>query len=159
MSFTRSKDSPAVGLSSCRLTQRSRFALGGQPFLVRIFIGDVPQGTDVSFSYADTPTQVGNVFNFSSPSSVIGTNTSGCNNCKRQEQNRALMTGQVIITDTLVEHVQRQVTCQGTALHSLGREDVVAYLKTNLHWLVTDVSFPWPSMSFSQDIFSWNAWR
>jgi hypothetical protein len=108
--------------------------------VVRIFLGDVPQGDNVSFSYKNTPTQVGNVFNFSSPSNVIGTNTSGCNNCKRQEQNHALMTGQVIITDTLVEHIRRQITNRGMQLQSLGREDVVTYLKTNLHWRVTDVS-------------------
>jgi tyrosinase len=108
--------------------------------VVRIFLGDVPQGDNVSFSFTDTPTQVGVVFNFSSPSSVIGTNTSGCNNCKRQEQNKARMTGQVIITDTLVEHVQRQITQRGIQLHSLSREDVTAYLKENLHWRVTDVS-------------------
>jgi tyrosinase len=108
--------------------------------VVRIFLGDIPQGQDIPFCYADTPTQVGNVFNFSSPSSVIGTNTSGCNNCKRQEQNHALMTGQVIITDTLVEHIQRRITYHDIQLQSLARGDVVAYLKTNLHWLVTDVS-------------------
>ena len=108
--------------------------------MVRIFLGDVPQGGNVSFSYENTPTQVGNVFNFSSPSNVIGADTSGCNNCKRQEENHARMTGQVIITDPLVEHIQRQLTHGGMQLHSLGREDVVAYLKTNLHWRVTDVS-------------------
>jgi tyrosinase len=124
------------------LTTRSRFALGGRPFVVRIFLGDVPDGNNVSFSFANTPTQVGNVFNFSSPSSVIGSNTSGCNNCKRQEQTHARMTGQVIITDTLVEHIQRQITQQGMQLHSLAREDVVAYLKKNLHWRITDVSVP-----------------
>lgn len=110
--------------------------------MVRIFLGDVPEGNDISFSFANTPTQVGNVFNFSSPSSVIGSNTSGCNNCKRQEQTHARMTGQVIITDTLVEYIQREITRQGMQLRSLAREDVVGYLKKNLHWRITDVSFP-----------------
>jgi hypothetical protein len=50
------------------------------------------------------------------------------------------MTGQVIITDTLVEHIRRQITNRDMQLQSLGREDVVTYLKTNLHWRVTDVS-------------------
>src|SRR2546421_5020747 len=141
MSSTRS-ESPAftAPIFFTRLTACPRFALGGRPFVVRIFLGDVPQGDNVSFSFTDTPTQVGVVFNFSSPSSVIGANTSGCNNCKRQEQNKARMTGQVIITDTLVEHVQRQITQRGIQLHSLSREDVTAYLKENLHWRVTDVS-------------------
>jgi len=50
------------------------------------------------------------------------------------------MTGQVIITDYLVEQIQRQVTHRGMQLQSLDREDVVAYLKMNLHWRITDVS-------------------
>jgi tyrosinase len=50
------------------------------------------------------------------------------------------MTGQVIITDPLVEQIQRQITHRGMQLRSLDREDVVAYLKTNLHWRITDVS-------------------
>ena len=120
--------------------------------MVRIFLGDVPQGDNVSFSYEHTPTQVGNVFNFSSPSNVIGTDTSGCNNCKRQEQNHALMTGQVIITDPLVEHILRQIAPQGMQLQSLGREDVVAYLKTNLHWRITDVSTDDLDISSWQDL-------
>lgn len=131
---------PVADLGYWRLTLASRFALGGRPFLVRIFLGDVPQGAHVSYSYGNTPTQVGNVFNFCSPSNVIGTSTSGCNNCKRQEQNHALMTGQVIITDPLVEHIERQITHGGMQLRSLSREDVVEYLKTNLHWCITDVS-------------------
>jgi tyrosinase len=122
------------------LIPNSRFALGGRPFLVRIFLGDVPQGDNVSFSYENTPTQVGSVFNFSSPANVIGTNSKGCDNCKRQEENHALMTGQVIITDPLVEHIQREITHRGMQLRSLDREDVITYLKTNLHWRITDVS-------------------
>jgi tyrosinase len=50
------------------------------------------------------------------------------------------MTGQVIITDHLVEQIQRQITHRGMQLRSLNREDVITYLKTNLHWRVTDVS-------------------
>ena len=50
------------------------------------------------------------------------------------------MTGQVIITDHLVEQIQRQVTHRGMQMQSLDREDVVAYLKMNLHWRITDVS-------------------
>ena len=108
--------------------------------MVRIFLGDVPQGEKASFDFKDTPTQVGIVYNFSSPSNVMGTDATGCSNCKRQEQAHALLTGQVIITDPLVEHIERQITHGGMQLRSLSREDVVEYLKTNLHWRITDVS-------------------
>jgi hypothetical protein len=51
-----------------------------------------------------------------------------------------MSTGQVILTDYLVEHITKSIESRGLTLESLAREDVVAYLKANLHWRVTDVS-------------------
>ena len=107
--------------------------------MVRIFLGDVTQGENGSFNFGDTPTQIGSVYNFSAPSSATGSGPSGCGNCQKQEQEHALCTGQVIITDPLVEHIQREITSGGMQLRSLDREEVVEYLKTNLHWRITMV--------------------
>jgi tyrosinase len=97
------------------------------------------QRTTTSLSTSATP-QVGCVYNFSSPSNATGSDERGCENCQRQEQKHTLMTGQVIITDPLVDHIVQQQNNRGMQLRSLGREDVVAYLKQNLHWRITELN-------------------
>ncbi|CZS88976.1 uncharacterized protein RAG0_00474 [Rhynchosporium agropyri] len=114
-----------------------RFALEGYPYVVRIFLGDVPEGP--SFYFEDTPTQVGCVYNFSAPAEFRGDGPEGCANCHRQKQDHELSTGQVILTDYLVEHITKSIQDRGLTLQSLSRADVVAYLKTNLHWRISDI--------------------
>jgi tyrosinase len=115
----------------------SRFALNGNPFLVRIFLGDVPEGPP--FYFSDTPTQVGLVYNFSGTSNARGVGMEGCSNCIRQREEQELSTGQVILTDYLVEHIKKGQVDRGVTLETLDREDVIAYLKKNLHWRISDV--------------------
>jgi hypothetical protein len=52
-----------------------------------------------------------------------------------------LSTGQVILTDYLVEHITKGIRARGMLLASLEKADVIAFLKENLHWRITDVSF------------------
>lgn len=117
----------------------SRFALNGNPFLVRIFLGDVPEGPP--FYFSNTPTQVGLVYNFSGSSNARGTGLEGCANCIRQREEQELSTGQVVITDYLVEHIKKGIVDRGVTLATLDREDVIDYLKKNLHWRISDVSY------------------
>ncbi|KAH7354961.1 putative tyrosinase [Rhexocercosporidium sp. MPI-PUGE-AT-0058] len=114
-----------------------RFALEGYPYTIRIFLGDVPEGP--SFYFEDTPTQVGCVYNFSAPAEFRGDGPEGCANCHRQKQDHELSTGQVILTDYLVEHITKSIQDRGLTLQSLSREDVVEYLRKNLHWRISDI--------------------
>ncbi|PVH87416.1 putative tyrosinase [Cadophora sp. DSE1049] len=114
-----------------------RFALDGYPYIIRIFLGDVPEGP--SFYFEDTPTQVGCVYNFSAPAEFRGDGPEGCANCHRQKQDHELSTGQVILTDYLVEHITKNIQERGLTLQSLSREDVVEYLRKNLHWRISDI--------------------
>lgn len=105
--------------------------------MIRIFLGDVPDGPP--FYFSDTPTQVGLVYNFSGQSNARGTGLEGCANCIRQREEQELSTGQVILTDYLVEHIKKGMVDRGITLETLDREDVTAYLKNNLHWRISDV--------------------
>ncbi|KAL3427941.1 tyrosinase [Phlyctema vagabunda] len=115
-----------------------RFALGGYPYLIRIFLGDVPEGPP--FYFVDTPTQVGLVYNFSGPTESRGQGPEGCANCTRQQQDHELSTGQVILTDYLIERIHKHVQERGLTLQTLSREEVVQYLKNNLHWRISDAN-------------------
>lgn len=116
-----------------------RFALGGNPYLVRIFLGDVPPGPP--FYFADTPTQVGLVYNFSSPPLGRGTGEEGCQNCARQREAGHLSTGQLVLTDYLAEWVRKGLQGRdGERLGGLGREEVGRWLRKELHWRISDVS-------------------
>ncbi|RDL34449.1 Uncharacterized protein BP5553_07577 [Venustampulla echinocandica] len=125
-----------------------RFALGGYPYAIRFFLGEVPvpppsadapaSNQPTPLPFADTPTQVGLVYNFSAPSEFRGVDPSGCANCIRQQDNGELSTGQCILTDYLVEHIQKDVVGRGIQLKSLEKDEVVNYLKANLHWRITD---------------------
>ena len=117
-----------------------RFALGGHPYLIRIFLGDVPEGPP--FYFKDSPTQIGLVYNFSAPVTGRGTGPEGCENCKTQQMKGALSSGQVILTDHLVENIAKEKEQRGLTLTSLSRDEVVAHLKKNLHWRISDVSLP-----------------
>ncbi|KZT39063.1 Di-copper centre-containing protein [Sistotremastrum suecicum HHB10207 ss-3] len=94
-----------------------RFALGGEPFVIHILIGN---------------NKVGQVSNFSSPPAE-----SGCANCEVQQQARVVSTGQVPITDPLLS----AVSDERIALYDLGPDSIGHYLKhgNNLNWKVTKI--------------------
>jgi len=97
-----------------------RFALGGAPFTIHILIGD---------KY-----NVGSVYNFVSRPRTLGPNT-GCENCRQQQESKALQKGQVIITNALIQAVHDETE----ELESLEREDVEKYLQDKLRWIVKKV--------------------
>ncbi|KAL9050230.1 MAG: hypothetical protein Q9162_006765 [Coniocarpon cinnabarinum] len=115
-----------------------RFALDGKPYMVRVFLGDVPPGPPWYFS--ENPNEVGLVYTFSSPRETIGGEGHQCANCERQRQSHTLNTGQIILTDPLVHRIVNHVRQRGQLLQSLEREEVVPYLQTNLHWRVSDIN-------------------
>lgn len=116
---------------------RHRFALGGLAYSVTFFLGDVPNHT--SYDFADDPSAISRVYNFSSPVEGRGIDETGCSNCKKQRDEHALFSGQVILTDYLIELITLAQPQRGLTLMSLDNDEVVAYLKKNLHWRITDV--------------------
>jgi tyrosinase len=115
-----------------------RFALGGRPYSITLFLGDVPAHS--AYDFGEDVTAVGRVYNFSSTVEGRGTDETGCENCKKQQEEGALFSGQVILTDYLIERVMLAEEQRGLTLTSLNRDEVVEYLKKNLHWRITDVS-------------------
>lgn len=106
-----------------------KFALGGAPFTILIFVGD---------------TKVGSVYNFSTPAHTTG-GPDGCENCRNQEEAATLATSQVPITDALLRDVENKDKSLGT----LKPEEVEKYLKEKLNWKVTKaggVNVPLPSI-------------
>ncbi|KZT32118.1 hypothetical protein SISSUDRAFT_1067183 [Sistotremastrum suecicum HHB10207 ss-3] len=97
-----------------------RFALGGQPFTVHIYIGQ--------------DTRVGTAHDFSIPVHTTG-GADGCANCRAQKSHHALSTGQVPIIGALI----KDVADESKYLNSLERDSVEEYLKTSLHRKVTKV--------------------
>lgn len=85
-------------------------------------------------------TAIGRVYNFSSTAEGRGVDEAGCENCKKQQNEQMLFSGQVILTDYLIERITRAEEQRGLTLTSLDRDEVVEYLKKNLHWRITDVS-------------------
>lgn len=68
-----------------------------------------------------------------------GVDETGCANCKKQRDEGALFTGQIILTDYLIQQITLGQPQRGLTLTSLDNDEVVAYLKKNLHWRITDV--------------------
>ena len=79
------------------------------------------------------------MYNFSGPIEARGVAPEGCESCKVQKAEHALSAGQVVLTDYLIEHITKQETLRGIPLRSLDKDQVIPYLKENLHWRVTDV--------------------
>jgi tyrosinase len=117
-----------------------RYALGGNAFTIRVFIGNVPEGHNATVSQALT--QVGEIYNFSDP---IELDKPGCANCKKNHENKLKTTGQVPLTNALLTRYKQQIpheTESGeiTLLGGMEPEQVVPFLKKNFHWRITDVS-------------------
>ncbi|EPE28797.1 Di-copper centre-containing [Glarea lozoyensis ATCC 20868] len=131
-----------------------RWALGGHPFTIRVFLGEVtiPKATDPNgkqrlsasqLCNSSNPGQVGIIYNFSSPVESRGTGVEGCTTCRKQKEatgsNRVLTTGQVVLTDHLVEWIRnKQKGKGGVCLDDFTQASVGKWLKDNLHWRVTD---------------------
>jgi tyrosinase len=98
----------------------NRFALGGSPFKVHIYIGK--------------NTKVGSVYNFSAPAHATG-GPDGCKNCRNQEEAAAVATSQVPITNALLLDIENK----DKSLDTLHPDAVEKYLKDNLNWKVTKV--------------------
>lgn len=117
-----------------------RYALDGNAFTIRFFIGPVPDGHHATVSQATT--QVGEIYNFSDP---VEFDQRGCENCKKNAREHLKTTGQVPLTNALLTRFKQQIphpTADGeiTILKSMTPEDVVPFLQKNFHWRVTDVS-------------------
>jgi tyrosinase len=130
-----------------------RFALGGHPYTISIFIGQVPLTVPYTFSDPEG-SLVGQVYTFSSPADQLGTDRDvGCVNCRSQEASWVLSSGSVALTNPLITrwknalvHTPRQrfASDPGVEAHrvlsSMHPEDVVPFLKTNLRWRVTSMT-------------------
>ncbi|KZS92316.1 hypothetical protein SISNIDRAFT_467154 [Sistotremastrum niveocremeum HHB9708] len=95
-----------------------KFALGGDAFKVHIYVGK--------------DKEVGTVYNFSARPEETG-GPEGCGNCRSQQEDETLATGQVHVTVPLLDAVQNS----SIALSSLHPDHVEEYLKKHLHWKVT----------------------
>ncbi|KAH6906532.1 tyrosinase [Coprinopsis sp. MPI-PUGE-AT-0042] len=97
-----------------------KFALGGVPFTVRVYLAGEP---------------VGDVYNFSFVAeSRLGTST--CENCQNQQATNAVVTGQVFVTEELIKAVKDS----NKAIKDLSQEEIAAYVKANLSWKVLRVN-------------------
>ncbi len=105
----------------------ARFALGGHPYSIRIFLREF--SLDGSLLFQDTPTQLGLVYNFSGPTEARGMGPEGCEYCKVLEAEHPLSAGQVVLTDYVIEHITKQRTLRGVSLRSLDKDQLIPYLK------------------------------
>lgn len=70
-----------------------------------------------------------------------------CENCKKQQEENILYGSVVPLTKTLTDYVksaERQPPLpapDGLVLKSLEPEEVIPFLRRNLHWRVLDVSY------------------
>lgn len=132
---------------ACSLSPTDRFALGGRPYTIHIFVGRVPDRLPYTF---DDPegSLVGQVYTFSSPADRQGTSELGCVNCRTQEAAEIESSGTVVLTNALITRWKNQLVhtprqrLEGEpeiprVLASMEPEDVVPFLKTNLRWRVT----------------------
>ncbi|KAF2501891.1 Di-copper centre-containing protein [Lophium mytilinum] len=113
-----------------------RFALEGRPYSITFFLGDVPSTS--AYDFADDLTAIGRVYNFSSEVEGRGVDESGCASCKELRDENALSSGQVILTDYLIERITLGEAQRGLTLGSLDQVEVIEYLRKNLHWRITD---------------------
>ncbi|KAK0704488.1 hypothetical protein B0H67DRAFT_557288 [Lasiosphaeris hirsuta] len=131
----------------------NRFALGGHPYSIHIFVGKVPDRLPYTF---DDPegSLVGQVYTFSSPADQQGTDAEvGCANCRAQEAAEVESSGTVVLTNALITrwknqlvHTPRQRLSDGDegeevprVLASMEPQDVVPFLRTNFRWRVTSL--------------------
>ncbi|KAI1800384.1 Di-copper centre-containing protein [Daldinia bambusicola] len=115
-----------------------KFELDGHPFIIHIFVGKVPD----EVPYKTGHTQVGQVVNFSAQPGSLSDSGAGCGNCRRQQADHVESTGRVALTNALITRWKNKIQHENSdggpsVLGSMNREDVVPFLKSNLHWRVT----------------------
>lgn len=101
-----------------------KHALGGQ-YQVHVFLGPVPE-EEATVSYSVSPYHVGT---FSPLGQAEGTK---CGKCKSDQAAYTEVSGQIPLTIALAERYFSGV------LSSFDEEQVIKYLKVNLHWEVVD---------------------
>jgi tyrosinase len=100
-----------------------KHTLGGN-FAVHVFLGD-PDDENPPLYIAD-PNHVATFSTFGSDE------VTGCESCKKGQEARLQVTGQIPITLALVERYF------AAKINSITPDDVIPYLQKNLHWRVTD---------------------
>lgn len=113
-----------------------KFALGGNGFVIHIFVGDVPASAPYTF---EGGWQVGQVFNFSTEPGDLGASEAGCGNCQNQQLIGAQSSGRVVLTNALITRWKNQIEHRSTGdkMASMEPRDVVPFLKRNLSWRVS----------------------
>lgn len=112
--------------------------------IIHIFIGEVPAKPPyTTHDLTVTNYLVGEVVNLSAETPA-DESTPGCGSCRNQEMDRAKATGRVILTNALITRWKNEIHHNKAphVLQSMEREDVVNFLKTNLHWRVTSMGQP-----------------
>ncbi|KAG8667848.1 hypothetical protein FPOAC2_13050 [Fusarium poae] len=134
-----------------------KFALNGRGYRIDIFIGKVPSQAPYIFQEVDS--LVGQVVNFSSE--VPPEDTRGCDNCRKQQAEKVQSTGRVILTNALITRFKNQLVHTPsredgvTVLGGMDPENVIPFLRDNLHWRVTsmgkdiDIASELPSLKVS----------
>ena len=114
------------------------YALGGAPYTIHFFLGDVtdPEVSSSTTSLFDHPRHVGSVYTFSRV--YTDGETVRCPNCAHQADYEALSTGQVPLTITLVKHAEDQ---SNHDINHIDHRSVDRYLTRHLTWKVLSVSF------------------
>ena len=112
---------------------------------MHILIGEVPK-RDTPDDGIEYKNVVGDVYNFVAPISEGDSISGGCANCKAQAEKKLQCTGQIVLTNALVTrykqrllHENRYSGTDNDVLASMKPEDVVPFLKRNLHWRISDV--------------------
>ena len=86
---------------------------------------------------------VGQVINFSSE--VPASNVRGCQNCRRQQDEKTISTGRVVLTNALITRRKHQIKHTPhlpggeTVLRGMEPDKVIPFLMDNLHWRVTSL--------------------
>ncbi|KAI9750729.1 MAG: hypothetical protein M4579_006330 [Chaenotheca gracillima] len=121
-----------------------KFALDGKPFIIYIFIGNVPD-KDAPSDAVEYKNAVGQIYNFVAPIRSIGVDDeAGCANCKTQAKEKAELAGQVVLTNALITRWKQRLVHENNqdenqVLQSMNPEDVAPFLKTNLHWRIAGI--------------------
>lgn len=129
--------------------------MDGQPFTIRFFIGNVPEGNYNAITQALT--QVGEIYNFVDP---VDFEQGGCENCAKQKRDHLQVTGQIPLTNALLTRFKQKIPHETESgeimtLTGMNPEQIVPFLQAQFHWRVTDVSSkPQPNTFFFVQAYS-----
>ena len=111
---------------------------------MQLFIGEVPN-PQLGSSPKDFSTQVGEVYNFVSPTRRLDNGEVSCPNCDSQEEEGTEMTASIVLTNSLLTRYKQKLVHTSPSnsqqiLESMSQEHVTAFLKEHFHWRVLGVS-------------------